>query len=84
MLSVSETEILRLVTYGDLNLLTSTAIFFELSAAARALMSVEDMTAEEVAAKAMNVAADMCVYTNKNFISLSMVDEGKIEPDEKE
>eukprot|EP00429_Kryptoperidinium_foliaceum_P052252 CAMPEP_0176093940 /NCGR_PEP_ID=MMETSP0120_2-20121206/47071_1 /TAXON_ID=160619 /ORGANISM="Kryptoperidinium foliaceum, Strain CCMP 1326" /LENGTH=193 /DNA_ID=CAMNT_0017427875 /DNA_START=122 /DNA_END=700 /DNA_ORIENTATION=- len=34
-------------------------------AAARALMSVEDMSAEEVADRAMNVAADMCVHTNK-------------------
>lgn len=35
-------------------------------------MSVEDMSAEEVASKAMNVAADMCVYTNKEFLTLTM------------
>lgn len=42
------------------------------TAAARALMSVEDMSAEEVASKAMNVAADMCVYTNKEFLTLTI------------
>ena len=35
-------------------------------------MSVDDMSAEEVADKAMNVAADMCVHTNKEFLSYSM------------
>ena len=43
-------------------------------AAARALMSVESMSAEEVATKAMNVAADMCVFTNKEFITYSIDD----------
>jgi len=37
-------------------------------AAARALIDVPDMTAEQVARKAMGVAADMCIYTNHNFI----------------
>jgi len=41
-------------------------------AAARALMSVDDMSAEEVASKAMNVAAEMCVYTSKEFLTLTM------------
>ncbi|GAX15421.1 ATP-dependent HslUV protease, peptidase subunit HslV [Fistulifera solaris] len=36
-------------------------------AAARALMD-SDLSAEEVARKAMNVAADMCVYTNHQFL----------------
>jgi ATP-dependent HslUV protease subunit HslV len=36
------------------------------SAAARALMDT-DMSAEEVAKKAMEIASDMCVYTNNNF-----------------
>lgn len=35
-------------------------------------MSVEEMSAEEVAAKAMNVAADMCIYTNKEFLTLTI------------
>jgi len=30
-------------------------------------MDREDMTAEQVARKAMDVASDMCIYTNKNF-----------------
>ncbi|KAL3906258.1 MAG: hypothetical protein SGARI_004084 [Bacillariaceae sp.] len=45
-------------------------------AAARALMSVEDMSAEDVAQKAMDIASDMCVYTNKNFLSYTLEDVG--------
>ena len=39
-------------------------------AAARALASVpdSDLTAEDIARRAMEVASDMCVYTNKNFV----------------
>ena len=48
----------------------------ETLAAARALMSVDDMSAEEVAKKAMNVASDMCVYTNKEFLSYTLDDVG--------
>jgi len=33
-------------------------------AAARALISVDDLDAEEVARRAMAIAADICVYTN--------------------
>ncbi len=40
---------------------------FALSAA-RALMTVEGMTAEETARRAMKVAASICVYTNGNFV----------------
>lgn len=46
-------------------------------AAARALMSVDDMSAKEVAQKAMDVASDMCVYTNKNFLSYTLDDIGE-------
>mmetsp|Transcript_130587 Transcript_130587/g.194504 ORF Transcript_130587/g.194504 Transcript_130587/m.194504 type:complete len:234 (+) Transcript_130587:175-876(+) len=53
-------------------------------AAARALMSVDDMTAEEVADKAMNVAADMCVHTNKEFLTYTIDDVGKPEDDAEE
>jgi len=35
--------------------------------AARALQDLE-MTAEEIARKAMNIAGDLCVYTNKNIL----------------
>lgn len=31
-----------------------------------------DLTAEEVATKAMNIAADMCIYTNHNFLTETM------------
>lgn len=36
-------------------------------AAARALIDIPDMTAEEVAKRAMTIAADTCIYTNHNF-----------------
>jgi ATP-dependent HslUV protease, peptidase subunit HslV len=36
--------------------------------AARALMAVEGMSAEEIARRAMKIAADICVYTNNNVI----------------
>ncbi len=37
-------------------------------AAARALMTVPDLTSEEIARRAMRIAADICVYTNGNII----------------
>jgi ATP-dependent HslUV protease subunit HslV len=37
-------------------------------AAARALMEVPDLSAEEVARRAMKIAADICVYTNNNIV----------------
>ncbi len=37
-------------------------------AAARALIDMPELTAEEVARKAMRIAADICVYTNHNVI----------------
>jgi len=37
-------------------------------AAARALIEVPDLTAEEVARRAMRIAAEICVYTNHNVI----------------
>ena len=37
-------------------------------AAARALMEVPDMSAEQVARRAMKIAGDICVYTNHNVI----------------
>jgi ATP-dependent HslUV protease, peptidase subunit HslV len=36
--------------------------------AARALMAVEGLSAEEIARRAMRIAADICVYTNNNVI----------------
>ena len=38
------------------------------SAAARALQDIPELSAEEVARKSMEIASDMCVYTNKNFL----------------
>ena len=37
-------------------------------AAARALMEMPDLGAEEIARRAMKIAADICVYTNHNVI----------------
>lgn len=37
-------------------------------AAARALLSVDGLSAEEIARRAMRIAGDICVYTNHNVI----------------
>ena len=37
-------------------------------AAARALMTVDGLSAEEVARRAMRIAADICVFTNGQVI----------------
>lgn len=37
-------------------------------AAARALVSIENLSAEEVVKKSMKIAADLCVYTNENIV----------------
>ena len=42
---------------------------FVIIAAARALVDIPDLSAEEVARKSMEIAANMCVYTNTNFRS---------------
>ena len=36
--------------------------------AARALMTIDGLSAEEIARRAMRIAADICVYTNTNII----------------
>lgn len=36
--------------------------------AARALFDVKGMSAEKIATKAMKIAADICVFTNNNFV----------------
>lgn len=40
-----------------------------LAAAAKALLDREDMDAEQIAHKAMSIAAEICVYTNNNFVT---------------
>ena len=37
-------------------------------AAARALVEVEGVSAEEVCRRAMRIAGDICVYTNSNVV----------------
>ena len=41
-------------------------------AAARALMDIPEMSAEDIARRAMKIAADICVYTNGNVIVESL------------
>lgn len=41
-------------------------------AAARALLTVEGLTAQEIAERAMNIAADICVFTNRNIVLESL------------
>jgi ATP-dependent HslUV protease subunit HslV len=41
-------------------------------AAARALISVEGLSAEEIARRSMKIAAEICVYTNHNVIIESL------------
>jgi ATP-dependent HslUV protease subunit HslV len=43
--------------------------------AARALMTVDGISAEEIAKRSMKIAADICVYTNGNFILETLGDE---------
>jgi ATP-dependent HslUV protease, peptidase subunit HslV len=39
-----------------------------LAAAAKALLDRDDLDAETVARKAMNIASEICVFTNKEFV----------------
>ncbi len=41
-------------------------------AAARALVDQDDLDAEEIARRAMEVAADICIYTNRNVVIESL------------
>ena len=49
-------------------------------AAARALIDIPGLNALTIARKAMTIAADACIYTNKNFTALHINGEGKVEP----
>ena len=51
--------------------LSLTSYFSLILAAARALID-QPLDAEEIARRAMEIAADMCVYTNKNFMVETM------------
>ena len=41
-------------------------------AAARALVGLKDMTPETIAKKSMQIAADLCIYTNSNVVMESL------------
>jgi len=47
-------------------------------AAARALLEVDSLTAEDVAKKAMKIATDMCVYTNDHYMIETMEAKEKV------
>ncbi len=47
-------------------LATGSGGYYALSAA-RALMKYTDMSAREIAEKSIDIAADLCIYTNHNF-----------------
>jgi len=53
-------------------------------AAARALQDIDHLDAEEVARKAMEIASDMCVFTNKNFLveTMDVIEKDKGEDEE--
>jgi len=61
----------RVLTRILFNFFSSTHRFrpFDFTAAARALMDLPDLSARDVAQKAMSVAAEMCVYTNDKFLT---------------
>lgn len=47
-------------------------------AAARALQDIDGISAEQVCKKSMDIASDMCVYTNKNYMyELLDIDDNK-------
>ena len=41
-------------------------------AAARALVDIDGLSAEDIARKAMTIAADICIYTNRNLVIESL------------
>ena len=59
--------------------LTKICFVLLFAAAARALVDIPDLTAEDVAERSMKVAANMCVYINTEFImeSIKTVEENE-------
>eukprot|EP01132_Coremiostelium_polycephalum_P007907 gene7907-9732_t len=45
-------------------------------AAARALITVPDLDPEDIAKRSMKIAADICIYTNHNFIMETILEDG--------
>ena len=48
-------------------------------AAARALMDIPELSAEDVAKKAMKIASEMCIYTNDSFMVESLAAEEEVD-----
>ena len=61
-------EAMMAVADKDVSLLLSGSGGNYALAAARALIDVEGLDAEAIARKAMDIAADICVYTNHNLV----------------
>jgi len=51
------------------------------SSAARALLDIDGLSADDIAHRAMKIAADTCVYTNHNFVVETLVSTQKEETD---
>ena len=60
--------------YAQCKYLKSKLKFFFI-AAAKALIDIEGMTAEQIAIKSMKIAADLCIYTNHNTTMEILVNE---------
>ena len=43
-------------------------LLINLLAAAKALMEIENLTAEEIVTQSMKIAGDLCVYTNHHTV----------------
>jgi hypothetical protein len=83
-LALARVARLRLVsTWLRFNLSVSTALTVVCVllglAAARALIDQPNMDAEQIGRKAMQIAADICVYTNHNFVCEMIEDKAEIE-----
>jgi ATP-dependent HslUV protease subunit HslV len=61
-----------------------TNLFVSEKAAARAQMDNPDLSAEDVAKKAMQIASEMCIYTNDNFLMESLAMEKEKQAEDKD
>lgn len=73
LIAVDQEVMLNIGGSGDImeshdNILaTGSGMYYALPAARALMQNCPHMSAEEIAVKAMTLAADMCVYTNRNF-----------------
>ena len=55
------------VPYLLTNFIMISCGWFLFAAAARALVDIEGLSADDIASKSMQIASDICVYTNSNY-----------------